>query len=1228
MAVETLELQVNVTGVAQGSAQLDRLTRSAQQSVNVLGFLRNALVLASSIRLFSGFFEMIDGFQRMQQQLQLVTGSLDDTGAAMQVVFRIAQDARSPLEAVNTLFQRLVRVGGNLGYTYGQVSTITKAVAQSFTIAGASADETKNAIVQLTQGLNLGTLRGQDLKSVVEFNPVIAEAFADKLYQLGLSTDAYGNKIKLAGGQLYAFVTAHKNILTTKIALDAITEAAAKWNEQIQKTPPTLGQLLTNAKNTFTYIIGTLGQTSGLFAGLNNVLLTINQNLGAIIGTALALGAAFASWLVLEFITVQFAKMFAFRGLFGLMLAPVRNLGLAFVNLYTTLVNVAGIIGRVGRGLYDAALGAAAFVGNVARLAAGGLVAWFRLVDAGLNAFANGISFAINAVFSFGSATTSVLSRIPGFLALVIQNAGELAVLLGRDLVSAASRFGTALVGGLASVAVSALSAIPAIFVTLLALVPLLLTAVAGLTVAFGGLVSLGAGLTGLGDTISGVAAKTSSWHDILNSFIKFALVAFDVLANHLPLVFAVIGEQWNNLVAGFTNGVVKLYSAFDTYLVSPLLQVLRIVTILMPLLGTLAGAGVGAVVGGPVGALIGGFAGLAGGTIAGVKFADIYNSVSEGWQDVGERARQVAAEAGKKSGTTYTDELTRVISESMQKYGKGDFIKALNLLGQGIDLKTVAQQTGVAIGDLTKVQSVAGFLGKTVPQRGQINEGTSESDKLIQRRLQDIASIQNFVKQVEPYAAGLAKMAEAEKLFARAKKDGVDVDKLLAESGLTRAELMKRLSREVVGAGNEYTDFVGRVKLLDEALKANNITVQEYAEQWNKARIKFLSAQTDLSSGVELAVRKMTQTLSDQGQIAEQTVTSALANQQALARVVVQVDALREAYSRGILTTKQFQESLRDVQITALETQTDLASGFERGLLKLQRSFADTASAAEAVMTNAFNGISDQLTELLTGGKVDLASFSQSVFKSFANVLSREAVGSLLNSITDNGTNGNVLGKVANQLGLGGALGSSTANPMYVTLADSNILGNSADLLSNTFDIGGAKLRGSIYEGMQQGTNSFGDVISRFFGGSAGGPGSSGGLLNGLLGGGASGGGGFLSGIFGGGGASSGGGGFLSSLLGGVTGLLGFATEGQFTVGGTGGMDSQIVPIRATPGEVVSVTHGHPTEAQADAAHRTARPNIINMTVQTNDVHSFNRSQAQVFGRLRRGISAAGRNA
>lgn len=65
---------------------------------------------------------------------------------------------------------------------------------------------------------------------------------------------------------------------------------------------------------------------------------------------------------------------------------------------------------------------------------------------------------------------------------------------------------------------------------------------------------------------------------------------------------------------------------------------------------------------------------------------------------------------------------------------------------------------------------------------------------------------------------------------------------------------------------------------------------------------------------------------------------------------------------------------------------------------------------------------------------------------------------------------------------------------------------------------------------------------------------------------------------------------GFGGGLLGGLTGLVGFADGGRFRVGGSGGPDSKLVPLRLSPGELVEVT--------PPAATRGNEPVTLNINV------------------------------
>lgn len=101
-----------------------------------------------------------------------------------------------------------------------------------------------------------------------------------------------------------------------------------------------------------------------------------------------------------------------------------------------------------------------------------------------------------------------------------------------------------------------------------------------------------------------------------------------------------------------------------------------------------------------------------------------------------------------------------------------------------------------------------------------------------------------------------------------------------------------------------------------------------------------------------------------------------------------------------------------------------------------------------------------------------------------------------------------------------------------------------------------------------------------------------------------------FMSSMFGGGSG-------LGGLFSGIGNLLGFENGGKFTVGGSGGPDSQLVAFRATPGEEVYVR----PKGQATGGER---PVQITYNITTPDAESFQRSQSQILARTQASLNRA----
>lgn len=120
-----------------------------------------------------------DNFKNLEGRLSLVSNSQNELIASTQALFEISRDTRQSFESTAGLYFRLASSVKELGYSQQELADVTRTISQSLIISGASADSANAALVQLGQGLASGTLRGDELNSVLEQSPRLAQMIAD-----------------------------------------------------------------------------------------------------------------------------------------------------------------------------------------------------------------------------------------------------------------------------------------------------------------------------------------------------------------------------------------------------------------------------------------------------------------------------------------------------------------------------------------------------------------------------------------------------------------------------------------------------------------------------------------------------------------------------------------------------------------------------------------------------------------------------------------------------------------------------------------------------------------------------------------------------------------------------------------------------------------------------------------------------------------------------------------
>lgn len=207
-----------------------------------------------------------DSVTELGNRLRLATGSANAAAQAYAALLDIAQASRVGFTELGTTYASIARASGELGLGQQQLLRVTEAIANAMTISGGSAASMQAALVQLSQGLASGTLRGDELNSVMEQAPRLAQALAAGL---GVSI-----------GQLRQM--GQEGQLSAQAVIAALQSQADVLKGEVAGSIKTVGQGWTQVKNAAVDAVGSLDSATGASSGLANALGVVAKGIGAI----------------------------------------------------------------------------------------------------------------------------------------------------------------------------------------------------------------------------------------------------------------------------------------------------------------------------------------------------------------------------------------------------------------------------------------------------------------------------------------------------------------------------------------------------------------------------------------------------------------------------------------------------------------------------------------------------------------------------------------------------------------------------------------------------------------------------------------------------------------------------------------------------------------------------------------------------------------------------------
>jgi tape measure domain-containing protein len=222
----------------------------------------NGVLAAAGLGISTGaIIQMADDYANLQARLQLASRSSEEFAAANEAVQRIASASQAPLLETATLYTRIASSLKDTNVSQAEMVNTTEAVALSLRVSGASAQESASAMLQFSQAIAGGVLRGEEFNAVNESAPRLLTALASSL---GVGV-----------GQLREMAKEGK--LTREVLIAGLAEQLPKLREEAEKMPKTLGAAFTELQNNMLLTIGSMNEMTGSGKTLADSLVEIGK---------------------------------------------------------------------------------------------------------------------------------------------------------------------------------------------------------------------------------------------------------------------------------------------------------------------------------------------------------------------------------------------------------------------------------------------------------------------------------------------------------------------------------------------------------------------------------------------------------------------------------------------------------------------------------------------------------------------------------------------------------------------------------------------------------------------------------------------------------------------------------------------------------------------------------------------------------------------------------------
>lgn len=211
-----------------------RIDEGVSKTDNLMNTIKGVAGAYLGVQAVGDVLNISDELVQTTSRLNMMNDGMQSTQELVNMVYAAAQDARGSFSEMADV---VARFGNNAGDAFGsseEVVAFADLVQKQMTIAGAGTQEASNAMLQLSQALGSGVLRGDELNSIFEQAPNLIQSIADYL--------------QVPIGEIRDM--ASEGELSADVVKAAIFASADEINAKFEEMPMTWGQVWQSMKNT------------------------------------------------------------------------------------------------------------------------------------------------------------------------------------------------------------------------------------------------------------------------------------------------------------------------------------------------------------------------------------------------------------------------------------------------------------------------------------------------------------------------------------------------------------------------------------------------------------------------------------------------------------------------------------------------------------------------------------------------------------------------------------------------------------------------------------------------------------------------------------------------------------------------------------------------------------------------------------------------------------------